>query len=183
MHLKRMISAGLMVPLCSIFVIADAIAAEATGVKRPAIPPDAVRQVTPRPEVYLPDLVVERVYVTKTCRVGFELRNAGRGQIPDSEFDAARATVYFYQIPTRKQVGTKYYPLKGTIDPRGLLKQPGGSVSYTTDIILSAPYQTEVYVDSSHKVNESNENNNRPDFVTLTPDRQRCQGGIIGLDR
>lgn len=175
--INRLIEKALLVAGGCLILTASTLAQLPTGTKelgRPVISPEAVRQTKPRPEIQLPDLVVDKVYLDKLCHIGFRLSNRGRGTIPDNEHDLARVTIYYYQLPMRKPVDFNVYRLRDTVDPGGALKSPGGSVTFATNIKLSQPYQVDVYVDSKHHVKESNEDNNRPEATTLTPDPKRC---------
>jgi hypothetical protein len=174
MFINRVLNKCLLALVVVVFIPVTTLAELPSGAKEYGRPVTSPEKLTPRPEIQLPDLVVDKVYMDKTCRISFKLSNRGRGAIPDSEHELARVTIYYYQLPMRKPVEFDVYRFSDAVDPRGVLKAPGSSVTYATDIKLSQPHQVEVYVDSKHNVKESKEDNNRPEATTLNPDPKRC---------
>jgi hypothetical protein len=112
--------------------------------------------------VELPDLVVDSIWLDNQCHINFKLRNVGKGNIPDGEH---RESV------VRVQFGSEIKDLLlGRIDPNGVLKRAGGSVSFDTQILLKAPLEVRVIVDFNRRIQETDpgERNNEK-TVKLTP--------------
>lgn len=97
--------------------------------RAPAVGLDtAESHMTPRP-LLLPDLLVSGIWLNERCEVQIQVRNVGRGSIPDEQFSHPDAIVYVWegaQVPLR-------IPLS-TVDPDGRLKSPGGEVVYDTGV-------------------------------------------------
>ncbi|OGP87193.1 MAG: hypothetical protein A2156_08055 [Deltaproteobacteria bacterium RBG_16_48_10] len=112
--------------------------------------------------VELPDLVVDSIWLDNQCHINFKLRNVGKGNISDGEH---RESV------VRVQFGSEIKDLLlGRIDPNGVLKRAGGSVSFDTQILLKAPLEVRVIVDFNRRIQETDpgERNNEK-TVKLTP--------------
>lgn len=113
----------------------------------------------------LPDLEVEKIWLDKG-RVAFTLKNSGKGIIPDKGFKKGHVSVIF----GRK---THTYAF-ATVDLKGVLKKPGESVSFTTQIKPAANTRSQrvtitVIVDASNQIREHNEGNNKKTVQLSVP--------------
>ena len=116
----------------------------------------------------LPDLIVERIWLDNQGYINFSLKNAGKGRIPDREhllgvvrvkWGRDQEDFFFERRSSRK---------KPPVDPKGVLKAPGGKVRYNTKIRLASSVKVSVLVDSAEKIAEANEKNNSR-VANLTP--------------
>jgi hypothetical protein len=110
----------------------------------------------------LPDLVVDNIWLDNQCNINFKLRNIGKGNIPDEEHKNSLVRIQFGSE-------IKDFPLP-RIDSNGVLKKPGGSVSFNTQIVLKSSVDMKVIVDFNKKIKESDagEKNNEK-VEKLTP--------------
>lgn len=121
----------------------------------------------------LPDLVVSDISLVKECWIKVTVRNIGAAGLPNWVYSgpqAAQATIQMY-----KDGGPWGGMAIKVFDPAGKLKTPGASVTglwFKGSPGLELPsgaHTVKVIVDSSNKVDESNDTNN-----TLTR-RLRCR--------
>lgn len=109
-----------------------------------------------------PDLVAESIWLDHQCHIHIKLKNSGGGNIPDAEHR---------ECIVRVQAGSEIKDLfLGRIDPGGILKRAGGSVSLDTQIPLKTPSELKVVVDFNRRIQETDpgERNNEK-VVKLTP--------------
>ncbi len=120
------------------------------------------RQLEKAKIVELPDLIVDSIWLDNQCHVNFRLKNSGKGNIPDGEHR---------ECAVRVQFGSeiKDFPML-RIDPSGVLKKAGGSVSFNTQVLLKSSVDVKVVVDFNRKIKEidSGEKNNEK-MAKLTP--------------
>jgi len=128
-------------------------------------PPSQVRQTQRTKQ--LPDLIVEKVWLDEQGTIVFSIKNAGRGVIPDSAHGQSRVRVRYGDKALDFRL-TKVKPTgRPAVDGEGVLKKPGGSITYNTGIKLSSPAKVIVIVDYNKRIKESNEKNNQSKATTL----------------
>lgn len=138
-------------------VISSSYCAEAKG-----------KKTTKPSEKPLPDLVIERVWLDAQCQINFQIKNVGKGGIPDSEYRQGMVKVYFGKEHEDIYFTKTSSKGKPPMDPGGKLKSPGGMVQYDTQIKLEESLSVCVVVDEAKKINESSNANNRL-AQSLTP--------------
>jgi hypothetical protein len=124
-----------------------------------AAPPAATgkpAQATPA----LPDLIVERVWLDKEGFINFQLKNAGQAEIPNREHRQGMVRVTYGR--NHKDFSfRKTLKKRPPVDPKGLLKKPGGVVPYNTQIRVKERLTITVVVDCTKRIAEANEQNNQ----------------------
>jgi hypothetical protein len=125
--------------------------------------------------VVLPDLVVDRIELDGNCSLIVTIRNAGSGTIPADQH--AQGLVRVYVGTTRKdfQFGPSSNKKVDSIDQNGLLRKADGTLSFNTGITVAASVKVSAYADYTKKITESNDENNRSNAVTLTPNCLKAQ--------
>lgn len=114
----------------------------------------------------LPDLVVFSIGLDEACQVVVGVKNGGKGPISDSVFRHGQIRV---------MAGSRQALIPLTrIDPKGHLKAAGGTVKGETGLKLEKEKQVRAEVDTTRKIEESDETNNDRQ-ENLTP---RC--GAVG---
>ncbi len=123
----------------------------------------------------LPDLLVSSVWVDEDrgCQIWLKVKNQGGGAISDA--DHARGKISFVTgsgtdwerpLPPEKRY-------LSVIDPTGLLKEPGGEVSYNTGLLAVVPNQWyTAMVDNTFQITEDDEGNNQ----RIGTFKQFCKG-------
>ena len=148
-----------------VFLIAGVLAVFVFTVLSYGVPPTDDKT----PGKFLPDLVVEKVWLDEQCQVNFVLKNAGKGSIPSSSHIQGTVKVYsgaVQEIFYFTRVSAKGKP---PVDPGGGLKTPGGSVTYNTGIKLNAPVDVIVSVNEDKKILEAGYANNKRPGRMLKP--------------
>ena len=107
----------------------------------------------------LPDLTIDKIYLTKDCRVAVVVKNLGPGYVPDD----------VWTVHTPKSTGVYLYR-NGTgwggdpiwkFDPAKNLQKPGGTATYVSKLKVSGTAAIKAVVDLGNVVPEANEGNNR----------------------
>ncbi len=106
----------------------------------------------------LPDLEITKTWLNHSCEMQVDIRNNG-GPISDKHFKAAR--IHMSAGPGNVIAERKKY-LK-VADPAGNLKNPGGSVTFNTQLVIHGSTATLSWVDTEHNIKESSETNNGDD--------------------
>jgi len=107
----------------------------------------------------LPDLTIDKIYLTKDCRVAVVVKNLGPGVLPDK----------VWTVHTPKSAGVYLYK-NGTgwggasiwkFDPAKNLKSPGGMATYVSTLqVVPGAAGIKAVVDLWNVVPEANEGNN-----------------------
>ena len=105
-----------------------------------------------------PDLVVDKIYLNPSGNIVVEIRNAGPGPMPDSAWRSTESYAACFVI----MIGVQFvdYATIWAADPNRALKNPGGSVTYTSPIKIQEPTTVRVWMDITEQIEESNESNN-----------------------
>jgi hypothetical protein len=105
-----------------------------------------------------PDLVVDRITLNPSGNIVVEIRNAGPGPLPDSAWKSTESYAACFVI----MIGVQFvdYATLWAADPNRELKNPGGTVTYTSPIRIQEPTSVRVWMDITEQVEESNEGNN-----------------------
>lgn len=106
----------------------------------------------------LPDFTIEKIYLTKDCRVAVVVKNLGPGPVPDTVWTVhtpKSAGVYLYRNGTGWGGGTIW-----KFDPAKNLKTPGGTATYVSKLQVSGTATIKAVVDLWNVVAEANEGNN-----------------------
>jgi hypothetical protein len=114
-----------------------------------------------------PDLVVDRITLNPSGNIVVEIRNAGPGPLPDSAWKSTESYAACFVI----MIGVQFvdYATLWAADPNRELKNPGGTVTYTSPIRIQEPTTVRVWMDITEQVEEANESNNIK-AVLLKPD-------------
>lgn len=106
----------------------------------------------------LPDFKIEKIYLTKDCKVAVVVKNLGPGPVPDT----------VWTVHTPKSAGVYLYK-NGTgwggasiwkFDPAKSLKAPGGTATYISTLHIPGSAGIKAVVDLWNVVAEANEGNN-----------------------
>ena len=111
------------------------------------------------PPMALPDLTIEKIYVTQDCMVAVVVKNLGPGYVPDAVWTVhapKSAGVYLYRNGTGWG-GESIWKF----DPAKALQKPGGTATYISTLKITAGTGIKAVVDLWNTVKEANENNNR----------------------
>jgi hypothetical protein len=105
-----------------------------------------------------PDLVVDKIYLNPSGNIVVEIRNAGPGPMPDVAWRSTESFAACFVI----MIGVQFvdYATIWTADPNRALKNPGGSITYTSPIKIQEPTTIRVWLDITEQIEESNESNN-----------------------
>jgi hypothetical protein len=105
-----------------------------------------------------PDLVVDKITLNPSGNIVVEIRNAGPGPMPDSAWRSTESFAACFVI----MIGVQFvdYATIWAADPDRALKNPGGSVTYTSPIKIQEPTTVRVWLDITEQIEESNEGNN-----------------------
>src|SRR4030043_1522228 len=88
-----------------------------------------------QPEGKLPDLKIEKIYLTKDCKVAVEIKNLGPGPVPDEVWTVhtpKSAGVYLYKNGAGWGGGAIW-----KFDPAKNLKSPGGIATYISTLKIT----------------------------------------------
>ncbi|MCD4741447.1 MAG: hypothetical protein K8R67_03040, partial [Desulfobacteraceae bacterium] len=144
-------------------------------------PEEAAKQclrglLKPQKPVRLPDLDVISTSVDTKCFMKVTVRNIGG---PINAADHIAAKIHLSSGAGLVSRKTKLID----IDPGGALRAPGGSITYTTKMIITEPNQaTLIRLDTEHVITEANETNNDDDakLTCKTPLVWCCVKGKLG---
>lgn len=106
----------------------------------------------------LPDLTIEKIYLTKDCHVATVVKNLGPGYVPDDVWTVHHpksAGVYLYKNGTGWGGGSIW-----KFDPAKNLQKPGGTATYVSKLQVSGTAGIKAVVDLWDVVAEANETNN-----------------------
>jgi hypothetical protein len=137
-----------MVSVKQIFIILALVAA----LLLPAMPTPA-QETAPKP-----DLVIDKIFLNPSGNIVVEIRNAGPGTLPDTAWRSTESFAACFVI----MIGVQFvdYATLWAADPDRVLKNPGGSVTYTSPIRIQEPTTVRVWLDITEQIEESNESNN-----------------------
>ena len=105
-----------------------------------------------------PDLVVDNIYLNKAGNIAVDIRNAGPGPLPDTAYRSTESFAACFVI----MIGVQFvdYATLWAADPNKALRNPGGTVTYTSPIKITEPTAVRVWMDITEQVEEANEGNN-----------------------
>ena len=105
-----------------------------------------------------PDLVVDNIYLNKAGNIAVDIRNAGPGPLPDTAYRSTESFAACFVI----MIGVQFvdYATLWAADPNKALRNPGGTVTYTSPIKITEPTAVRVWMDITEQVDEANEGNN-----------------------
>jgi hypothetical protein len=105
-----------------------------------------------------PDLVVDKITLNPSGNIVVEIRNAGPGPMPDVAWRSTESFAACFVI----MIGVQFvdYATFWAADPDRALKNPGGSITYTSPIKIQEPTTVRVWLDITEQIEESNESNN-----------------------
>jgi hypothetical protein len=118
----------------------------------PAAPASA-QEAAPKP-----DLVVDKIYLNPSGNIVVEIRNAGPGPLPDTAWRSTESFAACFVI----MIGVQFvdYATLWAADPDRALKNPGGTIAYTSPIRIQEPTSVRVWMDITEQIEEANETNN-----------------------
>lgn len=128
----------------------------------PAVPSAA--QAVPAEK---PDLTVDKIYLNASGNLVVEIRNAGPGPLPDKAWAASEAYTTCFVI----MIGVQFvdYAALWAADPNRALRNPGGSITYTSTIRIQEPTRVRVWLDPTDQVEDASRANNVKE-VLLKPE-------------
>jgi hypothetical protein len=105
-----------------------------------------------------PDLVVDKIYLNANGNIAVDIRNAGPGPMPETAWRSTESFAACFVI----MIGVQFvdYATLWAADPSRALKNPGGSITYTSPIRIEEPTTVRVWLDITEQVEEANEGNN-----------------------
>ncbi len=107
-----------------------------------------------------PDLVMEKIFLNPSGNIVVEIRNAGPGLLPDKAWTVVpeQASAACFVI----MIGVEFvdYATLWAADPNRSLRNPGGSITYTSTIHIQEPTRVRAFVDPTEQIEEARENNN-----------------------
>jgi hypothetical protein len=105
-----------------------------------------------------PDLVVDKIYLNQAGNIAVDIRNAGPGPLPDTAYRSTESFAACFVI----MIGVQFvdYATLWAADPERALRNPGGTVTYTSPIKITEPTAVRVWMDITEQVDEANEGNN-----------------------
>lgn len=106
----------------------------------------------------LPDLTIDKIYLTKDCRVAVVVKNLGPGSVPDDVWTVHKpksAGVYLYKNGTGWGGASIW-----KFDPAKSLKAPGGTATYVSTLHVPGAAAIKAVADLWNVVTEKNEGNN-----------------------
>ena len=105
-----------------------------------------------------PDLVVDKITLNPSGNIVVEIRNAGPGPMPDVAWRSTESFAACFVI----MIGVQFvdYATLWAADPNRVLKNPGGSITYTSPIRIQEPTTVRVWLDITEQIEEANEGNN-----------------------
>ena len=105
-----------------------------------------------------PDLVVDKITLNPAGNIVVEIRNAGPGPMPDTAWRSTESFAACFVI----MIGVQFvdYATLWAADPNRALKNPGGTITYTSPIKIQEPTAVRVWLDITEQVEEANEGNN-----------------------
>jgi hypothetical protein len=105
-----------------------------------------------------PDLTIDKIYLNPSGNVVVEIRNAGPGPLPDKAWDSSEAYTTCFVI----MIGVQFvdYAALWAADPDRALRNPGGSITYTSTIRIQEPTRVRVWLDPTDQVEDASRANN-----------------------
>jgi hypothetical protein len=118
-----------------------------------AAAPASAQETAPKP-----DLVVDKITLNPSGNIVVQIRNAGPGPLPDSAWRSTESFAACFVI----MIGVQFvdYATLWAADPNRALKDPGGSITYTSPVRIQEPTAVGVWVDVTEQIEEANEGNN-----------------------
>src|SRR5512135_2569297 len=112
----------------------------AIGVLLCAAAPASAQETAPKP-----DLVVDKITLNPSGNIVVEIRNAGPGPLPDTAYRSTESFAACFVI----MIGVQFvdYATLWAADPNRALKNPGGTITYVSPIIIQEPTAVRVWVD------------------------------------
>ena len=104
-------------------------------------------------QVPKPDLVVDRIYLNPAGNIAVDIRNAGPGALPDTAYRSTESFAACFVI----MIGVQFvdYATLWAADPDKVLRNPGGTITYTSPIRITEPTAVRVWLDITEQVEES----------------------------
>ncbi len=105
-----------------------------------------------------PDLVVDKITLNPSGNIVVEIRNAGPGSLPDRAWVSTESFAACFVI----MIGVQFvdYTTLWAADPNRVLRNPGGSITYTSPVKIQEPTTVRVWMDITEQIEEANETNN-----------------------
>ena len=97
-----------------------------------AATPASAQEAVPKP-----DLVVDKITLNPSGNIVVEIRNAGPGPLPDTAWRSTESFAACFVI----MIGVQFvdYATLWAADPNRALKNPGGTITYTSPIKSRSP--------------------------------------------
>lgn len=115
--------------------------------------PASAQEAAPKP-----DLVVDKIFLNPSGNIVVEIRNAGPGPLPDKAWNSTESFSACFVIMIDVQFVD--YATFWAADPNRVLKNPGGSITYTSTIRIQEPTRVRVWLDPTEQIEETSKANN-----------------------
>jgi hypothetical protein len=161
--------------ICVLFVLPFFSSYAAEKQPPPTAAPPTATGKPPQAAPALPDLIVERVWLDDEGFINFQLKNAAQVEIPDKEHQRGMVRVTYGKNHADFSF-RKTLKKRPAVDPKGLLKKPGGVVQYNTQIRVKERLTVKVLVDSTKRIAEADEQNNLSTPLMLVPGAVALKG-------
>ena len=108
--------------------------------------------------VLKPDLVVDKIALNPSGNIVVEIRNAGPGPLPDKAWVSTESYAACFVI----MIGVQFvdYATLWAADPNRVLRDPGGTITYTSPVKIQEPTAVRVWLDPTEQIDEANRANN-----------------------
>ncbi|HTZ39092.1 MAG TPA: hypothetical protein VMB77_02960 [Syntrophales bacterium] len=105
-----------------------------------------------------PDLVVDKIALNPAGNIVVEIRNAGPGPLPDKAWVSTESYAACFVI----MIGVQFvdYATLWAADPNRVLRNPGGTITYTSPIKIQEPTAIRVWIDPTEQIEEASKANN-----------------------
>jgi hypothetical protein len=105
-----------------------------------------------------PDLVVDKIALNPSGNIVVEIRNAGPGLLPDKAWVSTESYAACFVI----MIGVQFvdYATFWAADPNRVLRNPGGTLTYTSPIKIQEPTAIRVWIDPTEQIEEASKANN-----------------------
>jgi hypothetical protein len=115
--------------------------------------PASAQEAAPKP-----DLVVDKIFLNPSGNIVVEIRNAGPGPLPDKAWVSTESYAACFVI----MIGVQFidYATFWAADPNRILRNPGGTLTYTSPIKIQEPTAIRVWIDPTEQIDEASKANN-----------------------
>jgi hypothetical protein len=115
--------------------------------------PASAQEAAPKP-----DMVVDNIFLNPSGNIVVDIRNAGPGTLPDKAWVSTESYAACFVI----MIGVQFvdYATFWAADPNRVLRNPGGTLTYTSPIKIQEPTAIRVWIDPTEQIDEASKANN-----------------------